>query len=203
MNCFTTIDIEKGRDGARRAYPRYRDALDPMGQEDARLQMNEPTAPPPPPPIPRLSFRNTHVSPSYESECDNTPHPPPPYQGYKHYCCQETSRFNLAPPSPARRQPSQPRSPVDTLTLNFTINLGSRSLTSSPIEESYQNEEAKMVVQLKQLVTTYERLLEKIEKELETAGLKHDEMAACDAWWNETSEKLDATRNLLDRLTSV
>jgi hypothetical protein len=77
------------------------------------------------------------------------------------------------------------------------------SVQSSPIEENYTDQEKQMITNLEQLLKTYEDLLKKIEKEMETIGMKHDELAACDAWWNETDEKITATTKLLELLKKI
>lgn len=84
--------------------------------------------------------------------------------------------------------------------MNLTIHLNSSPV---PIEESYRETEERVEAQLEELLKTYKKLMKKIEKEMDAPGVKHDELAACDDWWNETDAKMNATKKLLDLLKSV
>lgn len=194
-----------------------RDAIDPTGEEDAILRnIQRRKSLPQPLTVPPLNFSRLRTSTlSCESDCENTPHPPA-YPGHRPVCCEE--RFTHLPPPPAaRRQPSQSLGPASgslspivgiqspeasprSFTMNLTIHLNSPPV---PIEESYRETEERVEAQLEELLKTYKKLMKKIEKEMDAPGVKHDELAACDDWWNETDAKMNATKKLLDLLKSV
>ena len=129
--------------------------------------------------------------------------PPPPSMGLTRqytnclscsgsHACDEACMPRLPPPPPAIRQPYS--STGSSSILSGVTGVGSPTPTA---EESSNTLEKKTIQRLKKLRKSYEDLQSEIEQEGNEDGLKHDEMAAYDAWWNELDEKIAAVETLM------
>ena len=100
------------------------------------------------------------------------------------------------PPHIATRQPSAASSGgiISPLVGIMTPRSGSEA---SGIEDRSVAQEKQLVVRLKRMLRTYQQLQEHIDQLNDHDTLKHDEMAAYDAWWNEVDGKILAVENLL------
>jgi hypothetical protein len=159
-----------------------RDVFDPTGEEDAKARNNVP----PPPPQPKLTRQDAACLDCKEQHsCSDVCHP------------TERSQLSLPPPPPAIRQCNYCR-----LTSDGALSLSPRSTSSDSksIEETYLEMEYHLRRQLTKLASIYEKLQLHIDNQYEIPGIKHDEMAAYDAWSNETEEKQIAVKELLDLL---
>lgn len=149
-------------------------------------------------PTPILKPVGIPLERSMTTGCPNSPHAPPPFPEWKPVCCQ---------PSPPL-QPTQTTSlppPLSATRLNSIVGLAATSSGESTpqVEETYVIQEKKLIRRLEQMLSTYNELMEKLEKdEAEMNYRGHSEMAMMHDWWEEIDEKITATRALLKLLKS-
>lgn len=171
-----------------------RDALDPTGEEDAKMQNNALMKAmcnavgiemPPSQPTLQRQFAN----------CLNCE---------EQHSCQENCRprglsLNLPPPSPAQRLTAEPTGMISPLM--GLISPRSISDASVSLEEQLKvcsDMEEKVRRYLKRLAKHYSTLQLMIDEE--NTHRSHDEMAASDTWWTEVDRKKSTTEDLLELL---
>ncbi len=201
-----------------------RDVLDPTGEHDAKahneslmLKMCEEAKIPLPPPSLKLtrqyaiclSCGSSHSCDvqcvfQVDAECESLapqparePMPAPALARTASGCCETAP--NLPPPPPAIRQP--PRSAGSSIMSPLVGIASPRSVSdASNVEERCAGQEKHVIARLKRLLIIYEQLQTHIDNLNDHSKLKHDEMAAYDAWWNEVDAKICAVEDLLKQL---
>ena len=205
-----------------------RDVLDPRGEHDAKshnetlmFKMCEEANISLPPPSLKLTRQNAlcvccETSHSCEVQCvfrvdpeceglspqparESMPAPAPvPALARTATGCSGTI-FNLPPPPPAIREP--PRSAGSSIMSPLVGIASPRSVSdASTVEERCAGQEKHLIARLKRLLVTYEQLQAHIDNLNDHSKLKHDEMAAYDAWWTEVDYKICAVQDLLKLL---
>jgi len=150
-----------------------RDALDPTGEEDAKLQ-------------------NDMTGLATCSDCSQQ-------HSSEEICRPRSLSLNLPCPSPATRAIAAPSGLISPLAGFLTP----RSLSDTPVTMEEQVKiceemEKKVVRYLKRLLKQYERLEELINSD--PSDKTHDEMAAYDMWSSEIDDKMASTEDLLNVL---
>lgn len=177
-----------------------RDCLDPTGEADATLYnvallatVTPPTATPPAATLPAPSVTRRDVicfccvANDDSEEVESTAEIPVVAVPGPHRLC-------LPRPSCLARHPSlgSPTSVMSSL-----VGVVTPSSASPSLEEVTRTMETDLKPYLHELLQTYQQLRGHVEQRMNDPSLRHDEMAAYDAWWTQADAKVNAVESLL------